>query len=91
MAGMVAANTDACFREFVGRRLRGVLFDAETGGKTLIFDDGRGLHLGHNDTYHVVSAEDVAHALGRYQERLRKTEREIASVLALAGVLVSET
>ena len=48
---MAASNTKECFRECVGKKVVGVLFDAMPSGhrdlsrgtKTLLFDDGSGL------------------------------------------------
>lgn len=57
--GNPASNTRDCYREFVGQRLIGLVFDAlpvrrrdiARGTVTMIFEDGRGLTIGSNGSY----------------------------------------
>jgi hypothetical protein len=89
---MTTSNTYDCFREFVGQRLIGLLFDAlpsnrhdlRRGNRHLIFEDGRALTLSNNGTYWIDSAEDVRAAVARKKGELSTTEGEIRDVLALA-------
>ena len=89
---MPASNTRDCFREFVGQRLVGLLFDAlpvyrddlARGTKTMLFEDGRGLTFGDNGSYWIDSAADVKRAVDRRLGELRRTEADIREVLAAA-------
>lgn len=93
--GNPASNTRECFSEFIGQRVIGVLFNAlplgrkdiASGGKTLVFEDGRGLTIAANGTFWVESAADVKRAVQWRQDELNTTRREIADVLKLAGAL----
>lgn len=90
---MTTANTRACFEEFIGQKMVGVLFDAlptnrrdiAAGTKTLIFEDGRGLTISSTGTYWVESARDVKAAADRVRRKLEETERNLRGVLELAG------
>ena len=56
---MAASNTKECFRECVGKKVVGVLFDVmplgrsdlSIGTKTLLFDDGSGLTISSKGTF----------------------------------------
>lgn len=90
---MPASNTRACFSEFVGQKVVGVLFDAlppnrrdiAAGTKALIFEDGRALLIASNGSYWIESSKDVEWAVEERQRDLRATEEEIRGVLELAG------
>lgn len=90
---MVASNTNDCFREFIGQKVKGVLFgalprsrpDLAASTKTLVFEDGRGLTIAGNGSFWIDSKEDVGRAIGREHDRLKQTKKEIAGILALAG------
>lgn len=90
---MVTSNTKECFRECIGKRVRGVLFDAmpvgrsdlARGTKTLIFDDGTGLTIGSNGSFWIDSVEEVSRAIRARQRELEDTKAEISEVLAAAG------
>lgn len=90
---MTTANTRECFSEFVGQKVVGVLFDAlplsradlRAGTKTLIFEDGRGLHIHSNGSFGIVTKEDVDSAIRATQRRIEATQRDLAGVLDLAG------
>jgi hypothetical protein len=92
---MTASNTRDCFREFVGKRVKGVLFDAlpvnrvdlSAGNKTLVFDDGRGLTFANNGSYWIDSADEVKRAIDLVKADLKKAQKEIKGVLSLAGSL----
>lgn len=94
------ANTRACFSEFVGQRVIGVLFDAlpqsrkdiAGGTKTLIFEDGRGLTIAANGSYWIDSADDVGRAVRATARELDVTAAQLRDALALAGgpVVASE-
>lgn len=88
-----ASNTHDCFREFVGQRLTGLLFNAlpvnrmdiAGGTRSMIFEDGRALTMASNGSYWIDSAEEVQRAVARKQRELETIEREIREVLAVAA------
>ena len=90
---MVASNTKDCFRECIGKRVKGVLFDAlpagrndlAAGTKTLIFDDGSGLTIASNGSFWLEAQEEIQRAVSCRLAELEKTKDEIAEVLAAAG------
>lgn len=90
---MTTSNTKDCFREFLGKTVKGVLFNAlpwnrtdlAKGTKTLIFDDGRGLTIASNGSFWVDDAEEVRRAINERTIELRKTQEEISEVLSAAG------
>ena len=91
---MPAANTRACFEEFVGQKVVGVIFDAlpvsyrglARGTKTLIFEDGRGLTIASNGSYWIDNANELRSAIQRAERELRQTEKNLRGVLSAAGV-----
>ena len=91
---MTTSNTKECFRECIGKTIAGVLFDAlpltrtdlSSGNKTIVFTDGTGLTISATGNYWPESKGEIEEAVRRLQLRLRDTEREIKSVLDLAGV-----
>ena len=95
---MAASNTRDCFRECIGHTVIGVLFDAlpierydlAKGNKTLVFDDGTGLTFSSSGSYWRENAANIARATAKAEERLRRTQGEIAAVLELAGRLASK-
>jgi len=90
---MAASNTPDCFREFVGKRVKGVLFDAlplgradlSAGTKTLVFEDGRGLTIAHNGGFWIDSPEHVERAVIILRKELEAAQRGLKDILALAG------
>lgn len=90
---MIAANTAGCVTDFVGKRLRGVLFNAlpvnhkdiAAGTKTLIFEDGRGLTIASNGSFWIDSADDVGRAIRVAEQQLADTRARLEEVLSLAG------
>ena len=90
---MPASNTRACFSEFIGQKVVGVLFDAvpvsrrdlARGTKTLVFEDGRGLTISSNGSFWVEGADEIQRALRNKQDQLTRTSDELAGILALAG------
>ena len=92
---MTASNTKECFRECVGKTVKGVLFcalpindrDIASRTKTLVFDDGTGLTFSDNGSFWPEHASDVRRAVERKRDELNATKGEIAGVLALAGEL----
>ena len=89
-----ASNTKDCFREFVGKKLIGLLFDtaplghADLAGdtKTMIFDDGRGLTIANNGSFWIESAEEVGRAVGLRKTELQLIANELAEVISLSGL-----
>lgn len=92
---MPPANTRDCFREFVGQRLIGLMFDAlpmsradlRQGNVHLIFEDGRALTLKRNGSYWIDSAGDVKRALLVNKSRLEQLQRETLEVIAASGLV----
>lgn len=90
---MSASNTRDCFREFVGQRLVGLLFDAmpahrrdlRAGNHHLIFEDGRALTIAPNGSYWIESADDVARAIQAKKNELEQVSAEIREVISAAG------
>lgn len=90
---MPASNTKDCFREFIGQRVKGCLFDAlppgkqelANGTKTLVFEDGRGLTIAANGSYWIDSAEVITRALGPARDRLQAAQRDMQDLIELAG------
>jgi len=90
---MTASNTYDCFREFVGQKVLGVLFNAlplnrrdlSDGTKTLIFEDGRGLTIASNGSYWIDDKENISIAIREKQQVLEKTKTDLQGVLALTG------
>lgn len=92
---MPASNTRDCFREFVGQRVIGLMFDAmpmsradlKAGNAHLIFEDGRALTFSSNGSYWIDSAEDVILALEDNKRRLEQLQRETSEVIAASGLV----
>ena len=91
---MTASNTKDCFRECVGKKIKGVLFDAlpnggrrdlSNGTKTLVFDDGSGLTISSNGSFWRENVEEVSQAIQRKRADLEDNERDIKDVLTAAG------
>jgi hypothetical protein len=93
---MVASNTKECFRECIGKRVIGVLFDAmppgrtdiASGTKTLLFDDGSGLTISSKGTFWVERPVEVKRAIGEAHSKLCRNQRDLKDVLDAAGVLL---
>jgi hypothetical protein len=89
---MVASNTKDCFRECVGKRVKGVLFDAlpvdrgclAAGTKTLIFEDGSGLTITSDGSFWLEDRKEIQRAVDYRRMELEKTKAEIAEVIAAA-------
>ena len=96
---MTASNNPECFRAFVGKTVKGVLFDAlplnnpeiSSGSNTLVFDDGRGLTITHNGAFWVDSKNDVQRAVDQRLKKLRDVKFELEETLEIAGFLDKET
>lgn len=90
---MAASNTRECFREIVGKKVKGMLFDAlplgrkdlSNGAKTIVFADGTGLTIAANGTFWPEHADEVSKAIKTTQRELESCRREIEGVLQLAG------
>jgi hypothetical protein len=91
---MTASNTKDCFREIVGKQVKGVLFDAlpvggrgdlSDGTKTLVFDDGTGLTISSSGTYWRESANEISRAIEIARAKLKSAKRDIEDVLIAAG------
>jgi hypothetical protein len=90
---MAASNTKDCFREFVGQRVKGVLFNAlpvgradlNSGTKTLIFEDGRGLTIASNGSFWIDSKSDIAQAIDVAKDELENIQRDLQDVLEASG------
>lgn len=91
---MVASNTKDCFRECIGKTIRGFLFDAlpafrpdlAKGNKTLIFEDGTGLTISNTGAYWLDSAFDISRALAERKLQLDRNSQDIRDALLAAGV-----
>jgi hypothetical protein len=91
---MAASNTKDCFRECVGKRIKGVVFNSSPinsrelskGTKTLIFDDNTGLTITANGSFWNESVVDVESIIKNKKDELKKLETEICEVLSIAGV-----
>jgi hypothetical protein len=87
------ANTKDCFRDLIGRRIIGVLFDAlpsggtgvRVGNKTLILDDGTGFTFHSSGSFWQETKEAIDRAIDRQIGELRAAQRDIEEVLAVAG------
>ena len=74
--GNPASNTDDCFREFIGLRVKGAVMLRDS--RLLIFEDGRGLVVHHNGSFWVRSKEDVAREVSLRRRHLEDVQREMA-------------
>lgn len=92
---MPASNTLDCFREFIGKKVIGLLHgalpvgraDLAAGTKTLVFEDGRGLTIASNGSYWIESAEDIARATDQMRRRLAALQKDTSELVKLAGAL----
>lgn len=86
---MATSNNRDCFTECIGKRVRGVLFDAvrSAGANTytLVFDDGTGLTLAGNGSYWRDSQAEIKKAIVNKRRELDKAQSELRRVLTLAG------
>jgi hypothetical protein len=90
---MSASNTKECFRECVGKKVKGVLFNAlpfgsrelAHGTKTLIFDDGSGITFSNNGTYWRELPEEVTRAIKNAKKELEDAVVDLEDVLFMAG------
>ncbi len=78
-----ASNTEDCWREFIGQRLKGLVINPES--RTLVFEDGRGLTVHHAGSYWITPVLDVTRAIEERRQHLRRIERDLQDVLLLAG------
>jgi hypothetical protein len=89
----MTSNTRDCFRACVGKRIKGVLFDAipagrkdlSSGTKTLIFEDGSGFTIARNGSFWIDGVEQIKRAILHKREELEVTNAEIKEVLKEAG------
>lgn len=92
---MAASNTKGCFRESVGKRIVGVLFNAlpfgrhdlAQGCKTLVFEDGTGLTFADNGSFWQETKNDIQRAVDVQREELNCAKADIEDVLRVAGAL----
>lgn len=87
---LAASNTRDCFREVVGKRVKGVLFDecpspSSPGTKTLIFEDGTGLTIASSGAYWRESAATIKQAVEVKKKQLARLQQDIEDVLTAAG------
>lgn len=90
---MAASNTKDAFRELVGKRIAGVLFNAlplnradlSAGTKTLVFDDGTGFTVAGNGSFWQESKDEIARAIRWARADLETAKRNIQDVLIAAG------
>lgn len=90
---MAASNHPDCFRECIGRTIKGIIFDAlprsrkdlSLGNKTLIFDDGTGLTFGSNGSYWRESSEELRLAVLDKQRAMEAAISDLRDVLTQAG------
>lgn len=91
---MSTANTHDCIRDFIGKTVVGVLFDAlpvnrrdlASGNKTLVFDDTTGFTFSSEGTFWSETAKDIARAVQKKHDELHLVEQEIRDVLIVAGI-----
>jgi len=98
--GNPSSNSKDCFREFIGQRVKGVLFDAmppnptsnagNAGSKTLIFEDGRGLTISSTGTFWVESKKNIDMAIIYKSNELTNLTNDLKDVLKLAGEPVDD-
>lgn len=89
-----ASNTKGCFRDLVGKHIKGVLFDTlplgradlSAGTKTIVFFDGTGLTFASNGSFWPESADTIRQAISIAKRDLKNAKLEIEGVLALAGL-----
>jgi hypothetical protein len=89
---MVASNTKDCFRACIGKRIKGLLFDAlpvgrddlAAGSKTMIFEDGTGLVIASNGSFWLENEREIQRAVECHRSELEALKREIADVIAVA-------
>jgi hypothetical protein len=81
---VVRINDQTLFREFVGHKLKGVLFDvlpdpSATGQNTvaLVYDDGRGLLLYESGTFGLVEADAVKAGVRARKQALKAIKEEL--------------
>jgi hypothetical protein len=94
---MAASNTKECFRECIGKKIVGVLFDTLPVGRrdlavgtyTLVFDDGSGLTFKHNGAFWQESKEEIRQGIDNAKENLKHATTELEGVLEVAGVFSS--
>lgn len=92
---MAASNTKDCFRECIGKKVIGVLFDAlprnrkdlSAGTKTLVFDDKTGLTITSEGAFWLETKEEIEFAVHERRRELESCKREIEDVLQVAGVI----
>jgi hypothetical protein len=84
---MTVANTKDCFRECIGKRVVGVLFDALplnrysiAGSKTLLFDDGSGLTICSNGAFWLESSENIKRAVEEARAKLLQVQSDLKNV-----------
>ena len=90
---MSTSNTKECFRECIGLKVKGVLFDAlpmgglalAHGTKTLVFDDGTGLTVSGNGSYWRETKAGIEGAVDDVRARLARAHQDLEDVLASAG------
>lgn len=88
-----ASNTKDCFRDLVGKHIKGVLVDTlplgradlSAGTKTIVFFDGTGLTIALNGSFWPESTDMVRQAINIAKRDLKNAKREIEGLLALAG------
>ena len=92
---MATSNTRDCFREVIGKRVTGVLFDAlprgdvslRNGNNTLIFEDRTGLTLRNNGAYWLESPDDINRAVFARVAELQQAKDELEEALRADGLL----
>lgn len=92
---MTASNTRECFKDCIGKKVVGVLFDAlpwdrdelSKGSKTLLFDDGTALTIAANGTFWIDLPGEVRRAISKRLIMLDDIKKEISEVLSAAGAL----
>lgn len=90
---MTASNTKECFRECVGMRIKGVLFDAlplrrpdlSAGSRTLVFEDGSGLTIAANGSFWREPAREIDRAIDEMRAKLEANKALIQDTLTAAG------
>jgi len=82
------SNTDEVFRTFIGCEIKGLVREITFEGQhanILVFQCGWGLALNSNGSHWTVSPEEIQAHLNKAKDKLEDTQRELSSVLTLAG------
>jgi len=84
------ANTDECFRTFIGCRVKGLVREITFEGhhaNILVFDCGWSLAFNSNGAHWVVDPEKTLRLIKKAKEELEQNQRELKYIYKLTGQL----